>query len=186
MRIAAVSDTHGELENLSKAFRRSVREFGIDVFIHLGDDYDDMNYIESGVVQVLRVPGIYSSHYSDPGIRNRVIREFEGWRFLLSHTPNVDGRDLPGDIDPAEVMASGKADVFLHGHTHIPEISTEKGHMRINPGHLRSNDKRGYVPTFCVMDLDGDSLDANIHLLDAEGTLFSRKFNMDDLRSRKE
>ncbi len=182
MIIGVVSDTHGEISNLRMAFRRAVQESGAEVFIHLGDDYDDMKAVEAGNTEIIRVPGIFSDYYSRDEVENRVIRELGEWRFLLSHTSDADSKDLEGDMDPRKIAESNRVDVLLHGHTHIPEIALEKGYIRINPGNLRDKDKKGYPPTFCIIDAGPDSLDVKIFQLYAEEEFLARKFNREMLR----
>ena len=122
------------------------------------------------------MPGIFSEQYQNKHIPNRLIREFNGWRFLISHTKDATPNDLKDDIDPHKIMESGRADVLLHGHTHIPEIIKEAGYIRINPGHLKNNDKRGYLPTYCVIGVSPDSLDVKIYLLKDRNLFLAQKF----------
>ena len=181
MRTVIVSDTHGELRNLRLIYKKAIMEIDAKVFIHLGDDYDDMTAIETGEIEVIKVPGIFSSHYQDKSVPNRIIREFEEWRFLISHTKEVVPHDLKGDINPHKAMEHRKADVLFYGHTHIPEIALVNGYIRINPGHLKSDDKRGYPPTYCVTEISCDSLDARIYSLQSGKEMLSGKFNKTDL-----
>jgi len=181
MRIAVLSDTHGELKNLNNVYSVAVKELGAQVFIHLGDNYDDMTIIETGEIEIVKVPGIFSEHYQNKRIPNRIIKAFEGWRFLISHTKEATSNDLKGDIDPLNAMTCGKADVLLHGHTHVPEILHETGYIRINPGHLKDNDKRGYPPTYCILEVESDFLDAKIYSLKDGKVLLAERFEKKQL-----
>ena len=42
MKIGVVSDSHGHVENLRRAVT-AMREAGVEIIVHLGDDYDDVN-----------------------------------------------------------------------------------------------------------------------------------------------
>ena len=55
-------------------------------------------------------------------------------------------------------------DVVAFGHTHIPEAKLENGVLWLNPGHLKDSDKRGYGPSFAILDIDKDS--ARVLLID--------------------
>ncbi len=185
MIICVASDSHGEIENLHKAFRTAIDDFGAEIFIHLGDDYDDVKAVENDVTEIIRVPGIFSTYYKDDKLENRIIRELDGWRFLLSHTPDADAKDMPDDIDPRATAQSDKVDVLLHGHTHTPEIKLESGYIRVNPGNLKDNDKKGYPPTFCIIDAQPNTLDVKIHQLHSGGLFQSCKFTKDAITGGK-
>ena len=176
MIFCVVADTHGEIENLRKTFRKAVNNLHAETFIHLGDNYDDMRAVESENIEIIQVPGIFSSYYQKNKPDNRIIRQLEGWKFLLSHTPVADAKDLPTDINPQLTAQSDTVDVLLHGHTHIPEIATEPGYIRINPGNLRQNDKKGYPPTFCILDAQPNTLDIKIYQLYSDEIFLSHKF----------
>jgi len=177
MKIIAVSDTHGELRNLRAVYSIAFEELKAQVFVHLGDFYDDMTTIETGEIEVIKVPGIFSEYYRNNRIANRIIKTFDGWRFLISHTKEATPNDLKDDMDPRKVMKSGDADVLLHGHTHVPEIVQNAGYIRIYPGHLKDDDKRGYPPTYCVMDVKHDSLDVKIYLFKDKKILLTKRFS---------
>lgn len=151
MKIGVASDTHRHLKNFALAVQY-MHELGAQMIIHLGDDYTDCDEIgEDGIV---RVPGVYSEQYQDPGIPNRHILELGGWQVLLSHTKEAHPNDLQHDPDPDSLVACKQVDAVLYGHTHIPHASMERGVLFINPGHLKDEDKRGNPPTFAMVELD--------------------------------
>lgn len=145
MKIGLLSDTHKQIVNLSEAVE-FLKTLGVDAFIHLGDDYTDID--EIGESNVVRVPGVFSDAYQDTSIPNRMIARFDGWRILLSHTIASHDNDLPSDLKPEELIEKKKVDAVFYGHTHIPEIRQDKGIVFINPGHLKCEDKKGFPPTF--------------------------------------
>ncbi|MEW6771368.1 MAG: metallophosphoesterase family protein [Bacillota bacterium] len=153
MRLGLVSDSHGELENLRTAARLLVEEWQAELLVHLGDECEDAAVLERLPVKVLQVPGVYCEHYLDPEITNRMLKEFSGYRVLFTHTPTAHKNDLPQDPDPVALAAQGKVDVIAYGHTHVPEIRAERKVLWINPGHLKEHDKKGYSPSFAVLDL---------------------------------
>ena len=82
-------------------------------------------------------------------------------------------------MKPEEVLLNGACDVFLHGHTHAPEIRSEDGVVIINPGHLKGVVDRGSPPSFALISLTKNKMDVSIYDLVAEKKLahhvFSRK-----------
>ncbi len=152
MKAGVVSDTHGNVVNLRRAAEWLEEVEGVDVLIHLGDDASDLREIESLEAAPVSVPGVFESAYSDKKIPNRLIREFDGVRVLLTHTPASNDRDLPDDLKPEDVIEKGAADVILYGHTHRAAVEKKGGVSVINPGHLKTSDARGGKPTFAVID----------------------------------
>jgi putative phosphoesterase len=149
MKIGLISDTHNNIVNLDKAIKK-LRELGAEKIIHLGDNYTDID--EIGETRILRVPGVFSECYQNPDILNRIVCYFSGWRVLITHTVSSHENDLRGDIKPEEYIQNKIIDVVLYGHTHIPDIKKEDKIIFINPGHLKDEDKKGYPPTFALLE----------------------------------
>jgi putative phosphoesterase len=160
MLIGLVSDSHGELQNLKDAAWKLVYGWHVSLIVHLGDELEDLDAIKEMRVEMLSVPGVYCEAYRDSAVANRLIREFEGQRVLFTHTAQAHDNDLPGDPDPQQLAVSGQVDVVAFGHTHLPELRMEGGVLWVNPGHLKSEDKKGHAPSFVVLDLDRDNVRA--------------------------
>jgi hypothetical protein len=159
MRLGLVSDTHGELEILREAGRKLEREWRVDVIAHLGDECEDVAALRDvWKGEVIQVPGVYCKHYRDPAITNRILKEIGGCRILFTHTRGAHQNDLPADPKPEELAATGAVDIVAFGHTHIPEIRWEGGVLWVNPGHLKEQDKKGYGPSFGVLDLTAEAV----------------------------
>jgi putative phosphoesterase len=172
MKIGVVSDSHGHVENLRHAVT-AMRETGVEVIVHLGDDYDDVTALsDQKGVTIIQVPGVFSTYYQEPSIPNRVIEEWEGVRVLLTHTPEMHKNDLPADLKPEEVVARGEVGLVLSGHSHIPEVKEEGGVIWVNPGHLKADDKKGYPPTYALLEIAGSEVRARIVDLFANQELF--------------
>jgi putative phosphoesterase len=161
-KIAVVSDTHGNLEGLRAAVREITSREKIDLFVHLGDNYEDAEVLDEFECDYLRVPGVFHDLYADARVPNRIIEEMEGFRLMLSHTPESHPHDIAGDLRPEEMVASHRIDVLLFGHLHIPSIEVKNGVLLVNPGHLKGVDKRGFSATYAVLDLNGGCIDARI------------------------
>jgi putative phosphoesterase len=150
-----------------------MKEAGVDVIVHLGDDYDDVKVLsDHEETTMIQVPGVFSTYYQDPGIPNRVIEEWEGVRVLLTHTPETHENDLPADLDPTAVAARGEVSVVLSGHSHIPKVNMERGVIWVNPGHLKDDDKKGYPPTYALLEIIGTEIRVRIVDLYAGQELF--------------
>ena len=162
MRLAVVSDTHGNLGGLRKAVGDIIAGKHVDLFIHLGDDYRDAEVLDEFGASYLRVPGVFSDYYVDRSVPNRVIQDLEGWRFLLTHTRRSHVNDLKKDLKPEELITGKKVDVVLYGHSHIPEISAQDGILFVNPGHLKGNDKKGHGASYAILDIGDDEIVATL------------------------
>lgn len=162
MKIGIISDSHKHIKNLSRVVE-FLKNMNVELIIHLGDDYADVD--EIGATDIVRVPGVFSDFYQDPAIPNRRIENFMGWRVLLTHTVLSHENDLLGDPKPEDLINNKKIDIVLYGHTHVPEIRRENNVVFINPGHLKDEDKRGYLPTFGYLEIIENELLVRIYTL---------------------
>lgn len=162
MKVGVVSDSHGQVENLRRAIK-AMREAGADLIVHLGDDYDDVTALsDQERAMIIQVPGVFSTYYQNPRIPNRLIEEWEGVRVLLTHTPAAHKHDLPTDLKPEGVAARGEVRLVLSGHSHIPEVKEQEGVIWVNPGHLKADDKKGYPPTYALLEIVGTEVRVRI------------------------
>jgi len=175
MKVGLLSDSHGELENLRRAAKALANK--VELIVHLGDDWDDCRVLEEMGLKFIRVPGVFSSYYQDPRIANRRIEEFNHWKVLLSHTPSSHQNDLPQDIKPEDVTAQGKVQVLLYGHIHIPKIEESQGILCVNPGHLKPVDKKGYPPSYALLDFGPQGIQARIFGLEEREVLAEKSFH---------
>jgi putative phosphoesterase len=172
MKIGVVSDSHDQVENLRRAVK-AMNKAGVNVIVHLGDDYDDVKVLsDQKGASIIQVPGVFSTYYQEPGTPNRVIEEWEGVRVLLTHTPESHKNDLPNDLKPTEVVARGEVRLVLSGHSHIPEVKKEGEVVWVNPGHLKDDDKKGYPPTYALLEITGTEIRVRIVDLYAGQELF--------------
>jgi len=134
----------------------------IQMVIHLGDDYSDADFFLDATWDVMHVPGLWTDHYMDPEIPNRMFSYIEGWKFFLTHSREKTPYDLADDLNPYEIYHQKKTDVFLFGHTHNPIISYLEGIILINPGHLKSGNDRGHAPTFVIAEVTPKQMKATL------------------------
>ncbi len=160
MKIAVISDTHGNLENLS-VLSNKIKKF-VNIVIHLGDDSPDTEILEKNGLNVIKVPGVYESIYTLPDTRRRIIQEFSGKKFLITHTCSKHNNDLSSEPGPEQL--SKEVDIILFGHTHIPVIEIDQSKkIWINPGHLKVSDKRGYPPSYAILDIETKKINIIIY-----------------------
>lgn len=153
MIIGAMSDTHGNLDFMRRAVNLMVREFAAQAIVHLGDDYEDTTKLDTHGTPLYAVPGMFEKAWRDDRIPHRIIKEFGGLVFLLSHTPARDRHDKTGDMIPEKALSKYGAEVLLHGHTHKYGLAVaDDGLVIICPGHIKSEFDRDAPPTFAVID----------------------------------
>ncbi len=168
-----MSDTHGHLTEMRLVAKKMVEGYGAEVIIHLGDDSTDAEDLRSSCSEVITVPGVFEEKYANPQVPNRIIREFDGISFLLTHTPIKDKHDLQGDIDPTEAAQDSDVKIVLYGHTHQHMISEKHGAIYINPGHLKMDDNRGFEPSFAIIKTAPSKI--NVKIIDLCGNILEEK-----------
>ncbi|MBN2461588.1 MAG: metallophosphoesterase family protein [Candidatus Cloacimonetes bacterium] len=140
-KILIVSDSHNNQVLLRQALAAAS---DADTIFHLGDNYEDLddNIDLTRDKKVLKVPGIFHPRYLNGSLPVRLYTDIAGWKFLLIHDPR--------DLDNFAV----KADIILYGHTHTWQFKKQSGKYYINPGHLKSNDDKGRIPTFALLEVE--------------------------------
>jgi hypothetical protein len=176
LNLAVVSDTHRNLSMFRRAVGSIISRRPIDLFIHLGDDYEDAEVLDEFELDYVRVPGVFSDYYTDTSVPNRRIEEYEGWRFLLTHTPESHPNDLQKDIKPEDAISQKQVDVMLYGHLHTPEILRKDGVLFVNPGHLKEVDKKGFEPSYALLRVRGEEIAAEIIGAREGNCILSRMF----------
>jgi len=171
-KIAVISDTHQNTEYIN-LFLDQIKTDTINEIIHLGDFYNDVDFLSKKSYLLTRVPGTWTSFYKDPQIINRQIITRNQWRIFLTHTPTRHNNDLPGDPNPEEIIKNKKCDIMLYGHTHKPIINKIDEITCINPGHLKEKISLGSAPTYAILTLLKDTFEVTIIEL-LTGNLFKK------------
>lgn len=113
------------------------------------------------------------------------MEEIAGCRVLFSHTRQPHKNDLPEDPDPEDLAARREVDVVAYGHSHIPEIEVAgNGVLFINPGHLKTEDKKGYAPSFAVLEFGPGELTARLVDLDSGVVFETRRVAIKDQKEK--
>lgn len=175
MRIGLVSDTHGNHKGMSLLADR-LKALKVNLLLHLGDDYRDIQRLTQEGLQVVGVPGVYCPEYRDSKIPNRLILELGGMKFLLTHTATRHRNDGPEDLDP-EATAS-EVNAVLYGHTHIPLLEERQETAWINPGHLLDRNDKGYPATFAVLTVLPPELQVQILRLEDGEPVLKKTFRL--------
>lgn len=150
MKIAIISDTHDNLNNLRKAVE-IINSSGVQHVFHAGD------FTSPFTIRVLKelgcpLTGVFGNNDGDKlllkekfngSIHNQpYITTFNEKRIAMMHEPVF--------IDA--LRDSGHFDIIIFGHTHEPVVREEKGVLIINPGELA-----GWLygkPTMAIVDLN--------------------------------
>lgn len=146
MRIAVISDTHG---NLSWVGRLKPMLASVDHIIHLGDVVSDARRLE----ELVRCPVHYVAGNCD--MMSSAPHELElrigGKRIFAVHG---HGYSLDNGLYSLSAEArSREADICLYGHTHIPDITSGYGIWFVNPGSMAR--PRGLSgKTYAIIEID--------------------------------
>ncbi|MBC8586772.1 metallophosphoesterase [Paratissierella segnis] len=154
MRIAVVSDTHGNYKEVLRALERQDK---FDMLFHLGDYVDDgekLKKILSIPTIIVKGNGDYWSDYNEDE-----IIEIKGKKILVTHGHRYNVR-----FNYTSLYYKGlelKADIVLFGHTHVPLNIKENNLIIMNPGSPslpRSQDRK---KTFGIIEI-GDRIKTEI------------------------
>ncbi len=148
MRVAVMSDTHGNIKLFQEMIDFVTNELKVKAVWHLGDNYDDCDRVDLHGRYIVRVPGIYHPGYREGSIDSTISIPFDPFYFLLVH-----------DQSDARGMLLADHNVILHGHTHAPKCSVDhRGRLYLNPGHLKAKRDRGYEASFMVLTINSGLL----------------------------
>jgi len=153
MKIGIISDTHRNHEYIEKVAEFLVKKQNVGAIYHLGDDYEDMRALEDYHVEIAQVPGVYDEGYRNKSLSAKITETVLGVNILLVHSIDKDVTD--NDLF--------KADIILHGHTHIEELRLEDGRLFMNPGHLKGPLDRNKPPSFGLLTILDREITASVY-----------------------
>lgn len=134
MKIAVMSDTHGNVQLAVKALKRNGK---VDRLFHLGDHYRDA--VEIGVGTRLHVDAVSGNTDldSEPWAEREKILELDGVRIFITHG---DIYKVKQGIDRlVEKAIEEEVQAVLFGHTHIAMKQRIGNILFLNPGCILSN-----------------------------------------------
>ena len=151
-KLVILSDTHRNLNAISSIYD-ILKES--DYIFHLGDHYDDMDFLFGEFKDKLyRVYG-NCDYGRDP---KEIIVEIEGRKIFATH-----GNLYGVKYSNARLLTRAKelgANVVLYGHTHRAEITEINGITFINPGCV---ERYAAQKSFCYAVISGDNITAVIN-----------------------
>jgi putative phosphoesterase len=169
MKVGILSDTHGQVDLAMGAAREFVFR-GIDVVLHCGDIGSDMVLTEmASLFQTLEIPvyavlgncdipSEWDFYPEDIGVK--ILGRFgeielAGKKIAMLHSDDEKAFD--------RVVATGKHDYLLSGHSHVRHDRRQQKTRLINPGSAG----RGMHPSCAVLNLQSDELEfITIHRID--------------------
>jgi putative phosphoesterase len=151
MKIAVISDTHGNVQLAVKALKQTG---GVDRLIHLGDHYQDALEIGSKTgIHVEAVAGNCDIN-SDPwAIREKTIQA-NGARLFITHGDIYCVKQ--GIERLIEKAVTEEVQAVLFGHTHLPMKQRIGSILFLNPGCILSNNSSNSLALLEVADSRAD------------------------------
>lgn len=154
MKILVLSDSHGNISNMTEAVERTAPR----MILHLGDCWRDAEKLQAQFprIPMEHVPGNCDFRPDEPAEK---LLFLEDLRCLIchGHTYGVKSSLLTAGFAAEEQQL----DLFLFGHTHRPMVDKRGRTTFLNPGSI--GDYR--QPTYGVITLEGGRLDVRTALL---------------------
>ncbi|MCT4599272.1 MAG: metallophosphoesterase [Vallitalea sp.] len=148
MKILIISDTHGNLSNVTKILK-SIKN--VNRIIHLGDNEKDAEELDVLYnIPIDYVPGNCDFNSYAPSEK---ILTLNGVRILITHGHYYNVKWEYDTI--AKTAQDKKVDIVLFGHTHVALQKNIKEITLINPGSI-SLPRDGKRPSFAVLEIDAD------------------------------
>jgi len=155
MKIAIISDTHDNLENLKKFLNFSKKE-KIKILIHCGDVCrgETLKEIEKNFDQIYLCLG-------NGDIRDSLFKEAKKTKiFEKEGEIEIDGLKIGfSHFLPQTKKELENFDFYFFGHTHWPFLKEEKKCTLANPGNLAG---LFYKATFAILDTEKKLLELKI------------------------
>jgi len=162
MKIAIISDTHGNVANFKKAIDFLVKE-KIKIILHCGDIGDPESLAESLRGFDGEFFGVFGNMDRDYKILideyNKISRikinydfleiELDQKKIVITHFPQ----------EAKKLAESEKFDIVFYGHTHKPWEEKVGNCKMVNPGELAG---QIYKPTFAIYDTISSLLELKI------------------------
>jgi len=137
MKLAIISDTHDNLENLKK-FLKWVKENKPEIIIHCGDVTSLTTLKELLKIFKGKLYLVLGNAELDIKIGELTFNKL---KIAFLHFPSI----------ARKVAYTNKYHFIFYGHTHKPWAEKINETYLINPGNLKGEP---YQPTFCVLDLE--------------------------------
>ena len=158
--IGILADTH--IASCSEIFSTQTRQAfsGCDVIIHAGDLTDQSILSAFEGKKVYAVHGNMCNHVTKLALPFEKKIEISGYSIGLCH-----GAGPVATIEDRMWNLFPDADCIIFGHTHTPVCEQRGTVLFINPGSFRTTGPYGAPPTYAILVIDDQGMQANIHTL---------------------
>ena len=169
MIIGVISDTHGNRKLMHHVADWMKAKHGVELIIHVGDDYPDAQELVLAGHNVRMVPGLWCDEYHDGRVPKRIIVPCDGITISAAHAEK--------DLGATELAAS----IVLTSHTHVAKIEKLGRSVHVNPGHLKHPKlDRGQRPSYAIVSTAPHEVEIAIHEIDG-GVRASQSFPRSEL-----
>jgi uncharacterized protein len=162
MKIAIISDTHGNVANFKKVVVW-LNAQKINLILHCGDIGNPESLKESLENFQGELLGVFGNMDSDFKILieeyNKIKKAKISEKILETKIANKNIAVTHKPEDARKLADSGKFDLVFYGHTHKPWEEKIKNCRMINPGELAG---QIFKPTFAIYDTEKDFLELKI------------------------
>ena len=152
MKILLVSDTHGNNAILQDLYNQYPN---MDRYLHAGDA-DAYSDYEIYPFSVVKGNNDYYGNYPES-----ISFDTPYGKLLMKHRPYLHQNE------------SDKIKIFIHGHTHIPEVNFEDGFYSICPGSISYS--RRWKETYMILDIKEKSIILTLLELETKKVLYTRE-----------
>lgn len=154
MRAIVLSDSHGDTNSCDRAIYSSGK---LDMIIHLGDIFRDVDYLEAVYDDIPVVSVLGNNDFLHYGNYEDVI-DFDGHKIFICH-----GHTLSVSSGIDRLSAAAKrcgCEAALFGHTHKAFSCCDDDLLILNPGS--TSRPRGGKPSFAILETDSGKLESVI------------------------
>jgi uncharacterized protein len=160
IKIGILSDTH--ISHCTETFKiQTAKAFSdCQIIIHAGD------LVDHAILDVFGQKTVYAVHGNMCNTKTQCLLPFdrfieiEGYALGICH-----GAGPVATIEQRLWDLFPEADCIIFGHTHKPLCERRGPVLFINPGSFKSSGAYGAPPTYAILDLDENGLQAKIHTL---------------------
>lgn len=156
MILGVMSDTHGNTRLMLQAADQMRAVHQVSHIIHLGDNWEDYEWLSFAGYPVRAVPGLWCPEYRRKSIPRQRVDEFAGMHIAYAHTVE----DLPPLTPEIELL--------LTGHTHRACITSREGVVLMNPGHLKNFRDRGNDASYGIVSIQPGQFYLALYRLNSE------------------
>ncbi len=184
MKIAVVSDTHGNISGLKQLYNDLTEKERIKKFFHLGHSFHDVDKAHLYMEEVGESDGDESTFFTD--LASILLEKEDPLKKRIRKIIQVPASDDPESSVPLNSLVEytvingfivvsvhdirnltredlQNGFIFLHGATHIPQIEILSGRMFVNPGHFSTIEQT--TPTYALIEIEDDEIRAEIRTI---------------------